>query len=301
MRWERNGDRLLLRTFSSSAYAADSLPIANSVAANNVGAILAAFPVQTYGRDSSVVVDVTEFFAGDTPALSGLDANLRRQYGVRRFDPARSYVNHVRSYPINVEVRHTQTFDAATPPNDASAATVSVEMRQSLVLLPAEPMRPPSPTRGSLLTGRASNTALTCKAARALRPPLATRPAPRPTRRRALAVNRRLLHRPATRRAGARSAQGVEDWQKVFDKAGFRNAVVARTSLREEDRMGSGGPALLGVRWVAERCATPSGRARRPRTGEIIERETDGPQHMRSTAIASSETGASNPARARRH
>ena len=125
------------------AYADDSLPIARSVAENNYGPILAAFPIQAFGRDSATyVIDVTDFFAGDTPGISGLNAAQRRQYQVRRFDPARSYINTVKSFPLNIEVRHTQTFDAAEPPSDRSGGTISLEMRQSIVLLPKDPMRP---------------------------------------------------------------------------------------------------------------------------------------------------------------
>ena len=54
----------------------DSLPIARSVASNYLGAILAAFPVQAYTPDSAAaVIDVTDFFGGDTPALSGLSSS----------------------------------------------------------------------------------------------------------------------------------------------------------------------------------------------------------------------------------
>ena len=39
-------------------------------------------------------------------------------------------------------MRQVQTFDAATPPSDVSSGTVTMETRQSLVLLPKVPMRP---------------------------------------------------------------------------------------------------------------------------------------------------------------
>jgi hypothetical protein len=104
---------------------------------------LAAFPIQAYTRDSTgYVLDVTDFFSGDTPGISGLNAAQRRQYQVRRLDPARSYVSGVRSFPINVEVRHVQTFDAAEPPGDRGGGTISLEARQSMILLPKVPMRP---------------------------------------------------------------------------------------------------------------------------------------------------------------
>jgi hypothetical protein len=147
VRWERHGDRVSLRSVQTDAVADDSLPIALSVASNNVGAILGTFPIQAFnragGRDSAAyVLEVTEFFSGDTPTLSGLAAAQRRTWQVRRLDPARSFVTAVKSFPLNVEVRHTQTYDAGEPPGDSRSGAVSLEMRQSLVLLPAQPMRP---------------------------------------------------------------------------------------------------------------------------------------------------------------
>ena len=86
--------------------------------------VLAAFDVEALTPDSSgLVVDVTDFFQGDTPALSGLSQGQRREYGVRRLDPARSFISRMSAYPENVEVRHTQTFDATSPPGDAGSGT----------------------------------------------------------------------------------------------------------------------------------------------------------------------------------
>ena len=52
-------------------------------------------------------LDVTDFFEGDTPAISGLRPAQRRSYLVRRLDGDRSFIGRVRSYPLNVNVRHT--------------------------------------------------------------------------------------------------------------------------------------------------------------------------------------------------
>ncbi|MEO6221796.1 MAG: DUF5117 domain-containing protein, partial [Vicinamibacterales bacterium] len=143
VRFERLNNNVLLKSISVDAVADESLPIARSVSQNNFAPILASFPIAAFGKDkASYVVDVTDFFSGDTPALSGLSAAQRRTYGVRRFDAARSYLSDIRAFPINVEVRHVQTFDASDPPGDRTGGAVSLEMRQSLVLLPKEPMRP---------------------------------------------------------------------------------------------------------------------------------------------------------------
>jgi hypothetical protein len=115
VRWERQGDRVILRAVGFDAVADDSLPIALSVASNNVGPILAAFPIAAFTRDSaSTVVDVTDFFTGDTPVLSGLSATQRRTYGCGARPASARYQR--RAFPQNVEVRHTQTLDAGEPP-----------------------------------------------------------------------------------------------------------------------------------------------------------------------------------------
>ncbi|HET7373261.1 MAG TPA: DUF5118 domain-containing protein, partial [Gemmatimonadaceae bacterium] len=63
VRWERANDRVLLRIISPDAVADDTLPIARSVAANNYSAIIGAFPIAAFARDSNAyVVDVTDFF-----------------------------------------------------------------------------------------------------------------------------------------------------------------------------------------------------------------------------------------------
>ncbi|MXX33847.1 MAG: DUF5117 domain-containing protein [Gemmatimonadetes bacterium] len=143
IRFERRGEQIMLRKNSGVAVADDTLAIAASVEANYFAPILASWDIESRGADSaSSVIDVTGFFGGDTPHISGLSPAQRRTYGVRRLDPGRSYISRMRSYPLNVNVRHTLTYDASSPPTDERANTVTIEMNQSLVLLPAEPMRP---------------------------------------------------------------------------------------------------------------------------------------------------------------
>ena len=237
VRWERQGERLFLRSISFRAVADDSLPIATSVASNNVAPILAAFPVAAFSRDSSsYVVDVTDFFSGDTPALTGLDADQRRQYQVRRLDAGRSYVNTVRSFPLNVEVRHTQTFDAGAPPSDPSGGSMSLEMRQSLVLLPKYPMRPRhADERVGFFSVSRVNYGLDVQKAgdetfiRRWR--LEPKDPAAYARGELVEPVKPIIYyldpsTPAKWRPYVR--QGIEDWQKAFETAGFRNAILAR-------------------------------------------------------------------------
>jgi len=63
VRWEREGERVLLRPYSFRYVADDSLPIARSVEVNTYAPILRAFPIAAENRDSSAaVLDVTALF-----------------------------------------------------------------------------------------------------------------------------------------------------------------------------------------------------------------------------------------------
>jgi hypothetical protein len=307
VRWERQGDRVILRSVGAEAVAADTLPIARAVASNYLGAILAAFPVAAYGRDSAAVVDVTEFFGGDTPALSGLTTAQREQYKVRRLDPARSFVNSVRSYPLNVEVRHTQTFEATAPPSDRSGGALTLEMRQSLVLLPREAMRPryADPRAGFFGVERINYGLDEQKAATEsfiarwrLEP---SDPAAYARGELVEPVKPIVYYidpaTPARWRPYVR--MGVEDWSRVFEKAGFRNAVRAMDPPTDDPEWDPEDIRYSVVRWSASTTRNAQGPSTvDPRSGEIIESDIVWyHNHMRSYRNRLMiETGAANPA-----
>ncbi len=308
VRFSRAGDRVLLRKHSFAAVADDSLPIHQSVVANNFAPILAAFPVQAYGRDSAAVVDVTDFFQGDTPAIGGLNATQRRNYQVRRLDPARSAIERIRSYPANVEVRHVQTFDAGAPPSDAAANTISLEMRQSLVLLPKTPMRPRhADARIGFFSISQVNYGLDeLKAAEQTfirRWRLEPKDPAAYARGELVEPVKPIVYyldpaTPVKWRPYVR--QGVEDWQTAFETAGFRNAIVAKDPpTRAEDPDWDPEDIRYSVvRWAASLTRNAQGPSTSdPRTGEIIESDIVWyHNHLRSYRNRLLiETGAANP------
>lgn len=89
-----------------------------------------------------MVVDVSALYTSDVAAISGLPRSLRERYKVRRLDESRSFIDEARTFPENVNVRHTLTYDASEPPpgDNAGTGTISMQMFQSFVLLPEEPM-----------------------------------------------------------------------------------------------------------------------------------------------------------------
>ena len=310
VRWERLSDRMLLRVIQTTAYSDDSLPIASSVASNNVGAILAAFPVLAYTSDSaSTVVDVTDFFAGDTPGISGLGAAQRRAYQVRRLDPSRSFVSAMRSFPGNLEIRHTQTFEAGEPPGgDQGSATITLEMRQSIVLLPKTPMRPRyADDRVGFFSVSRVNYGLDEQKAATQRFIRRWRLEPKDS---AAYAQGELVEpvkpivyyidpaTPVKWRPYVRS--GINSWAKVFESAGFRNAVQAKDAptAAEDPEWDAEDIRYSVVRWTASLVRNAVGPSTSdPRTGEIIESDINWyHNHMRSYRNRLlTETGAANP------
>ncbi|HVG43250.1 MAG TPA: zinc-dependent metalloprotease, partial [Longimicrobium sp.] len=309
VKWERQRDRVILRGVSADAVADDTLPIARSVASNYLGAILGAFPVQAYTPDSaSAVIDVTDFFGGDTPALSGLTSQQRTQWQVRRLDPARSFVNTARSYPLNVEVRHTQTFEAGAPPSDRAGGTLTLEMRQSLVLLPRVPMRPryADPRAGFFTVDRINYGLDEQKAATEsfiARWRLEPKDPAAYARGELVEPVKPIVYYidPATPARGRPYVrQGVEDWSRAFEKAGFRNAVRAMDppSPQEDPEWDPEDIRYSVVRWAASTTRNAQGPSTvDPRSGEIIESDIVWyHNHMRSYRNRLMiETGAANP------
>jgi hypothetical protein len=309
VKWERQRDRLILRTIAFDAVADDSLPISLSVASNNVGAILAAFPIEAFGKDSaSYVVDVTSFFGGDTPALSGLSPNQRRQYQVRRLDPARSFVTAVKSFPMNVEVRHTQTYEAGEPPSDRASGTISLEMRQSLVVLPTTPMRPRyADARAGFFSVTRVNYGLDVQKADSQSFIRRWRLEPKDpeayARGELVEPVKPIVYYidPATPTRWRKYVRmGIEDWQKPFEKAGFKNAIIARDppTAAEDPDWDPEDIRYSVVRWAASLVRNAVGPSTSdPRTGEIIESDiTFYHNHLRSYRNRLLvETAAANP------
>ena len=310
LRWERAGDRVLLRTQSYAAVADEALPIAQSVRVNNFEPVVAAFPVAALTPDSAgVVVDVTDLYAKDTPALSGLTVEQRTQFKVRRLDEARTFVDAVKSFPENVNVRYTTTYDAAAPPSNEGAGTLSLQMFHSFVLLPREPMTARlADDRVGFFTVRQIDYGRDDQKAAEREYVRRWRLVPRDT----AAYLRGELVEPVTpivytldpatpERWRPYFCQGVEDWNRSFEVAGFKDAIRCEmppapgdtTQFDPED------VRFSTVRYVASETRNATGPSvSDPRSGEIIESDIIWyHNHIRSYRNRLMiETGASQPA-----
>jgi hypothetical protein len=309
VRWERQGDRILLRRYQEEAVAADSLPIHRSVVENNFAPIIGSFEIEARSEmDDASVVDVTDFFAGDTPSLSGLTADQRREYQVRRLDGDRSFIESVGSYPINVNVRHTLTYEAGAPPANAQTGTISMQMYQSMVLLPADPMMPRlADDRVGFFDVEHINYGIDAQKAATERFIRRWRLEPSDpaayARGELVEPVKPIVYYvdPATPERWRNAVKrGVENWQEAFEAAGFKNAIIAKDppSPEEDPDWSPEDVRYSVVRWAASTTRNAQGPSTSdPRTGEIIESDIVWyHNHMRSYRDwMMVQTGAANP------
>ncbi len=284
VRWEKNGDDVLLKVVSVNNYAADSLPISMAVKASNLEPILQKFAVKSRATDSTgTVIEATDLFTKDNQAL-GLQRNRRTQYRVTRLDNERSYIVHVNTYPINIEGRYVLTYAASEPPSNSATGLITLEMNASMILLPKEPMMQRLADRRVGWFAR-SYVDYGADAQRATsrryldRWRLEVKPEDEEKFKRGELVEpvKQIVYYidPATPKKWVPYLkQGVEDWQKAFEAAGFKNAIIAKEAPSpEEDPTWSPEDARYSViRYFASDIQNAYGpHVSDPRSGEIIE------------------------------
>lgn len=309
VRWSRFKNNLYLRSISFSHVASDTLPIHMSVVVNNYDPIVAAFPIEGFNLDSTAaLVEVSDLFLTDNPAISGLTEAMRKDYKVKSLDKKRSFISRMDSYPKNIEVRHDMTYIASEPPSNSQSGTISMEMSQSMYLLPEKPMQPRLyDKRVGWFTIRqidyGSEALKSDEKAYIRRWRLEPKDPAAYARGELVEPVKPIVYyldpaTPAKWRPYFR--QGIEDWQVAFEAAGFKNAIIAKDApTKEEDPDWSPEDARYSsVRYVATTTRNAMGPSvSDPRSGEIIESDIVWyHNHLRSYRNRYLlETGAANP------
>lgn len=282
VRWQRQGDRILLRYVAYNNVAADSLPISMAVKISNFEPVLQAFAIAAFKPDSSaVVIDVTTMFTTDVPVL-GLAQRRRTQYQVRTLDTPRSYVVSIKSFPTNIEARHVLTYSAGQAPTNSETGTISVEMNQSMVLLPEKPMMARlNDDRVGYFGVQQTDYGLPVQRSEVRRYISRWRLEPKDP----AALARGELVEPVkpivyyidpATPVQWRSCikQGVDDWQKAFEAAGFRNAIFGRDAPTpaQDPEFSLEDARYSVVRYFASPIQNAYGpHVADPRSGEILE------------------------------
>jgi len=284
LRWQKKDKKIVLRVVSHAIVAADSLPIHEAVVNSNFEPVLHTFPIQAIGKDStSTVIDVTDLFDKDVKAL-GLPDYRRKQYKVTRLESDKSFIESVKSYPQNIETRHVKTYAAGDPPSNSSTGTISVEINNSMILLPEVPMKKRFYdervgwfTAGQVDYGLDNQKSETVRFLRRWRLEVKDEDIEKFKRGELVEPKKQIVYYidPATPMKWRKYLkEGVNDWNVAFEQAGFKNAIIAKDPpTKEEDPEWSPEDARYSViRYFASPIQNAYGpHVADPRSGEILE------------------------------
>ena len=285
IRWQKKDDQLMLRSVSFNSVASEEDPIYQSVKNNNFEPIIMIFDIKAYNEaKNAYVIDIAPLFTTDVDMIGAMDPDERKTFGIKALDSKRSFVNSIKSFPQNVEVRHVLTYTGSSLPDNQITGTLSVEMNQSFVLLPEVPMVPRLfDARVGYFSVNQTNYSLDAQKAANQRFITKWRLEPKPEDREKyfkgelVEPAKPIVYYidPATpEKWRPFLKQGVNDWQKAFEKAGFKNAIMAKDPpTKEEDPDWSPEDVRYSViRYVSTDIQNAMGpHVHDPRTGEILE------------------------------
>lgn len=284
LRWQKKGKKVILRVVSYNVIAADSLPVNEAVENSNFEPILFTFPIEAIGKDSiSTVINVTPLFEKDVKSL-GLPDFRRKPYKVTRLESDKSFIESIKSYPRNIEARHVKTYAAGSPPSNSSTGTISIEINNSMILLPENPMkRRYFDERVGWFTstqtdyGSEEQKSKTVEYLDRWRLEVRDEDIEKFKRGELVVPKKQIVYyidRATPEKWRKYLKQGIEDWQVAFEAAGFKDAVIAKDppTVEEDPEWSPEDVRYSVVRYLASPIANAEGpHVSDPRTGEILE------------------------------
>ena len=284
LRWEKKNKHILLRIVSHSVVADTILPVHEAVVNSNLEPILFSFPIKAFSKDSTAtVIDATTLFSTDVKPL-GFPASYRKRYGITRMDKDRSYIDRVSSYPQNIEVRHVKTYAANKAPSNSALGSITLEMSNSMVLLPKVPMkrryfdeRVGWFARGQTDYGLEDQRSKTVKYLDRYRLEVKDEDIEKFKRGELVEPKKQIVYyvdRATPKEWVPYIIQGVNDWQVAFEAAGFKNAIIGKMAptVEEDPEYSPEDVRYSVIRYLASPIPNANGpHVSDPRSGEILE------------------------------
>lgn len=285
IRWQRHENSILLRSVSYQNVATLEKPIYQSIRNNNFEPVVMMFPIKAFNEDTTgVLIDVTELFTTDVPMIGALNEGQRKRFSVKGLDKSRSFISTTQAFPQNVNIKHVLTYNASDVPSGSPTDALSLEMNQSFILLPKNPMLPRvADDRVGYFTVSQYDYGDGVEEQRAARVRYITKWRLEPSDPEAFARGelvdpvKPIIYYvdPATPEEWRKYLkQGIEDWQPAFEAAGFKNAIIAMDPpTAEEDPDWSPEDVRYSViRYITTPIQNAQGpHVHDPRTGEILE------------------------------
>jgi len=299
IRFERGTEqKVFLRAKAVVNVSSDtSAPIYKAVLNSNVDPIAAAFEIKSIRKDTSLLIDVSDYFASDAQII-GFNSNAKSQYRLGALQSDRSFVQSIRPYPINIEIKTVKTYAVSPPPmgppspnappsvtlpGGAASGFATIELNTSIIQLPDQPMKKRlfDPRVGYFSTGY---TVYNEEGQRTEDPTFVVRWRLEPKNEADAEKQRKgeLIEPakpivyyidPATpKKWRPFLIQGVNDWQVAFEQAGWKNAIRAEEFPESDSTMSLEDARYSAIRYFASPIENAYGpNVNDPRTGEILE------------------------------
>ena len=283
IRWQHKDGKVLLRSVSYNSVASFEKPIYESVKNNNFEPVIAIMEEVVQNEDStSVVIEISPLFTTDIPMIGAVSDGQRKRFGISSLDKSRSFIQSMKAFPDNVEIKHVLTYSGKKLPDNRITKTLSVEMNQSFIVLPETPMKARRyDPRVGYFSLRQTDYGLDEQRAKDRRYITRWRLEPKDKeayfRGELVEPIKPIVYYidPATPDEWkSYIKQGVDDWQTAFEKIGFKNAIMGKYAPSEEENpdWSPEDVRYSVIRYVATDIQNAMGpHVHDPRSGEIIE------------------------------
>ena len=280
LKWEKFDNNIFLKQASYSKFANDSLPISIAVSNSNFEPIISSFKIAVKNKDhNSYVIDVTNLYKSDVK-MFGFPQSSRKGYKISSLDSKLSFIESIRSFPLNIEVKHIKTYKSSNSRN----GQISMVLNNSMVLLPKEPMkRRYFDQRVGWFTSAQTDYGIDNQEAETVRYldrwrlEVKDEDVEKFKNGELVEPKKPIVYYldPATPKKWRKYLKdGIEDWNVAFEAAGFKNAVIVKyPPTKEEDPDWSPEDVRYStVRYLASPSLNANGpHVSDPRSGEIIE------------------------------
>lgn len=256
--------------------------INRAVKTSNDDPIIGSFKIEGH-KKGHYLLKVTSFFNEDNPAL-GVSRDIKQQFGLQGYMPQASYIESIKTFPLNTEIRTVKTWSSSNNTiAGRNTGRVTIGLNISFVLLPKKPMIPRlfDPRVGYfsdsyyVFADNQQGSGRMRFVTRWRLEPKDSTDMEKMKRGELVEPKKPIVYYidPATpKKWRPYLIQGVNDWQKAFEKAGFKNAIMAKEWPVGVDSMSMEDARFSVIRYYASPIQNAYGpQIHDPRSGEIIE------------------------------
>jgi len=276
------GNKLFMNRLAYNTRSKDSTQaMYKALERSNMRAIVAAFPIAAYSPDSTgSVIDVTDFISSDNDLLYFSTA-FKSKVKLSGQMADKSYMEYVHAYAENIEIRCMKTYGYG---GERGVNTATLELNASLLLLPKIPMKSRiADSRVGYFSVKYTDYDANPQGVKQINLAARWRLEPKPEdvkkylRGELVEPQKPIVFYidPSTPEKWIPYLiQGVNDWKVAFEKAGFKNAIMAKRapSFKEDSTWSLEDASHAAIVYKASDTPNASGPSiPDPRSGEIIE------------------------------